>query len=496
MIFPPDGTGAESVSIVNTSRDEDFTLLLVDPRISDDDGGVFHPGDGWPDELVELDAEESLTLEVLFDGDPAAEHTGTLLIDTNTPHAHIVEIPLKSPESTPDVIADTDELDFDWVMAGETEEQQVELINIGPGPVQIDDVYVDGGDDSFAVAHSDDWNPDDGESAQLDADASMDIAVGFTPGAEEEYSAELVVELSDAATDSTTVELIGHGFDNCPEAHATVSTDETDPADLIEITTGAEIELSGADSVHPDGKTIETYQWSVVDQPAMELPGVWPSDEMTTSTWLSRVGYYQFELMVYDEDGIPACEPATVGVETQPVGDVHIELAWQAVESDSGDYTGADLDLYYLHSDGDVWSDPACDYCIYYDRHGRDDDDPFGDDSDVYLTIDSLTGAQPEVIVHSDLADEPTYSAGVHYFSDPIGLGAVNAQLRVIVDNNVLLDETRLMENPGPGAQTGDDNPIVIDEGDFWHVADIEVENGTTVVEFVDQFYADEGFPE
>jgi len=177
---------------------------------------------------------------------------------------------------------------------------------------------------------------------------------------------------------------------------------------------------------------IETYQWSVT-QPPGSVSLLKPGPTYHAPVFEANVaGLYAFELMVWDETGTAACEPAVFEVAVIPDDGIHVELLWHTPgdpdETDEGWGHGSDIDLHLMHPVSEGWFDPVYD-CHHYNKTPdwgttgpQVDDDP-------RLDRDDIDGAGPENInIHSPQA--VSYRVGVHSWSEH-GFGNSTAEVRV-----------------------------------------------------------------
>lgn len=247
-------------------------------------------------------------------------------------------------------------------------------------------------------------------------------------------------ESSDAGVPSDA----GEHVEGCPVA---VAAGSVDGGDTFEESLSAEtqdvVQLSSDGSYSPDNGEL-SYEWSFVLRPANSMadfePG--PSDP-NPEIEIDTVGAYQIELMVYDEDDVPACEPAVVDIATSSSDDVGLMLTWTAPEVEaehggpsSSEGIGTDLDIHYINAGGqDEWGG---DESVYWAQSMQN----WGADGEVTLDIDDLYGEGPEIISHNEPADGGIYRVGVHYFNDD-GWGSSEATVHVHFDGELYGEYSR-----------------------------------------------------
>ena len=220
--------------------------------------------------------------------------------------------------------------------------------------------------------------------------------------------------------------------------------------------------------------TIAAWSWSV-DQPPGSQSVFVPSASFPNPTFeVNTAGVYHFELVVYDEQGVPSCAPDMFEVVVVPEAAIHVELLWHTPEdpdeTDQGPEAGADLDLHFVHpwaggpdldGDGepDGWFDQPFD-CFWFNAHPNwGSFDPSVDD-DPGMDLDDTDGAGPENI-NLGIPEDVTYRVGVHYWNDH-GYGASYATVRVYISSLLAFEVT--------GVQ-------LVDK-DMWEVCTIEWPSG------------------
>jgi hypothetical protein len=158
---------------------------------------------------------------------------------------------------------------------------------------------------------------------------------------------------------------------------------------------------------------------------------------VTPRLFIDLIGTYQIGLEVTDQTGARSCRrQAVVTIVAAPNDDdVYIQLVWDTPEDpDQTDNFGTDLDLHYLHPNGQ-WDEAPWD--IFW-RNPNEDWGVQGDGSDdPSLDIDD-TGAGPENIRHSGL-ENVTYRVGAYYYSDNT-LGESYATLRVYTHGTLAIE--------------------------------------------------------
>ena len=259
----------------------------------------------------------------------------------------------------------------------------------------------------------------------------------------------------------------GATCESCPQAMARARIQGTEPWLIrlapIPLQT---LEFDGRGSTGV-GIDIGSYDWSVVQRPDGSTAELTPNGNVPNPTFfVDLAGTYRFELQVRDAAGVESCEAAEITVIATPDEDIHIQLVWQTPgdpnELDTGGGTGSDLDLHFMHPNGDWDTSP-------WDCHWKNKTPNWGDsisrDDDPSLDIDDTDGAGPENINLNNpegTAVEPvTYKVGVFYFSDH-DYGAVDSTVRIFIEGTLSFESTF----------------VSLADREFWDVARIEWPSG------------------
>ena len=258
--------------------------------------------------------------------------------------------------------------------------------------------------------------------------------------------AEILIR-SNAPPGEKLVEVGGFGaLIYCPTA--VISCAEGDAA-----APWTELHLSGAESYLDecsDEPGIAGWQWSV-NGPIGSQAAFEPSADVEEPTFRPDVaGKYTFHLLVYDEQNVPSCAPATYEVVVVPDQAIWIELFWETPgdpdETDTGPAAGADLDLHLqrpggvgLDHDGDgvheCWLDRDAN-CFWFSPN-PDWWEP-GPHDDPEMVLEDYDGAGPELIAYPAPARE-VYLVGVHYYNDH-GFGESLATVRIHVHGQLVFE--------------------------------------------------------
>jgi len=133
---------------------------------------------------------------------------------------------------------------------------------------------------------------------------------------------------------------------------------------------------------------------------------------------------------------------------------IAVRLTWHTPgDPDETDNFGADLDLHFLHPDGEWWELPWD--CFWQNRYPA-----WG----AKLDIDDTNGLGPEVISLSNPEADALYKIGVDYFNAK-GFGLSIPTVKIFINGQMLFEETG--------------QPL--SEKDFWEVAEIDWDSGVVI---------------
>lgn len=342
------------------------------------------------------------------------------------------------------------ELDFSVVRIGEQREHEVEMRNNSSNifsSIEIRNITItDDGGGAFSIREDSypDGLPD--YSYLLYTFAETTVTIVYSPTAATEQTGELLIVAADNffGQREFRITLKGEGTTlHCPLANAQArlegSTQWQESLRLVEPTT---IELSSGGSLDPEGGPL-TYEWAIIGRPASSTAPLKPSATDPNPTFKpDRAGSYTIELITRSDTGLRSCESSTVEIIYEPINqDIQIELSWYSDEVPAPDDNagkGTDLDLFYKRANTD-WASDSTAYWFHRNQN-------WGNQGIARLVSDSLYGGQPEVVTHTNPADDELYHVGVHYY-DSKDNGASYATLRIYL-NGILVSE--MADHPIP----------------------------------------------
>lgn len=427
----------------------------------------------------ELAPAQSVAVRVWYRPDDNVVDSGRLVFLTNDPDepAHIVHLNPTAERPCLEVTPH-EGVDFGEVAVGQNSLREVTLENCSSSrPLELLRVVL-GDDAAGAFSMHANGLPESfrQEPVVLEPGERRSVDVLVEPERAGALGAELRVAFDPESVDGSSIPLSADAVDygSCPQARAVGSiTPGSRQATDIQADPLRTIQLDGSGSFDPDG-TIARYEWSVLSRPPGSTQRLLPSaGSVSPRIFLDLAGSYEFELVVYDDEGNRSCgERAVVTVNAFGSEDVHVQLVWDTPQDpDQTDNFGTDLDLHYLHANGqwnqapwDIFSrNPTANWGVLNDVA----DDPA-------LDIDDTDGAGPENINHSGL-ENLDYHVGVYHYSDA-ALGESYATVRVYIRGQLALELQ---------------NKRMARTGQFWDVATIHWPSAT--VDAVDRIY--DGFP-
>ncbi len=282
--------------------------------------------------------------------------------------------------------------------------------------------------------------------------------VSYAPDTETSHSGELIIESNAGINQEFPVPLTGQGVDaECPIADVGGSVGGlTAPTNPVEATNQDVVHLDGSNSSDPEGGSL-TYDWNVLYQPDGSQSDVSDSSAVDPTFDVDIVGNFMIELTVYNDAGLPNCEPAVLDILAAPDEDVHIQLVWYTPEINDTyggpipeANVGTDLDIHYVRPGGS-WGDATDSIYYLFDRQDWNGDG----DHNVILDIDDYYGSDPENINHSD-PENGAHPVGVHYYNAR-DFGPAVATVRIYFGTVLVEQMTRTIE----------------DTDHFWYVGDV-----------------------
>lgn len=471
----------ESISI---SGDSEFSISY--PYLTDTGLGPATQDASNPPSTVK--PNEFFPIRVTFDAVDDQFRSAIISIKSNDPNQAVYPVVVTANSNAPCLEVEHDEVDFGYASIGNTTRNTVTLINCSDvAETVITSVQLtDDADGVFAIDSS--YLPGhlaEGGNAVLGPNEVASFPISYAPKEERADQGTLLIRSNDAARTAIEVPIKGQGSNfECPISVAEgriIGTTRWEDDTILAVPLD-EVEFTAEQSYDPD-ETDLSYQWTILQRPLGSGAYLEPNTNAKNPTMLVDIaGIYVIELTVFDEYGIASCEPSQVRIEAHPNSDIHVELTWEVPSSSLK--TGTDIDLHYLHPDGEfghfyrlsmnsTWE-------IFYNNPGPQD---WGGGESVSLDIDDRNGDKPENINHRNPTSGNTYSVGVYYYSDPSNYGVTEATIRVFLAGQLVSEMTQRLENAGGSSGSGD----------FWHVLDIPWDGIELNVEPVDIVHS--GFP-
>lgn len=318
---------------------------------------------------------------------------------------------------TPKISASPETLDFGVVPAGEESVQVVTISSTGDVALQVTEMQVDAGRETFTLLESLPGSYEPGDSFDLTITYSSDGS---------ETSGELEILSNDLDNPNLSVPLLagaeiipdtGDSGDTAPPASQPVAVCSADPVEVQAIHETAD--WIGINSYDTDG-TIVRYEWTLISSPA-GATATMPAGAANRYRFAPDVaGEYVAELVVTDDDGLIS-EPCSATLNATAGDGLWIEMFWT--------HSGDDMDLHLLDDGGSLTTMSDCYYgnCTFgildWGARGVTADDPI-------LDLDDIPGVGPENI-NIESPARGTYTIYVHDYpgSSYMGLNDVTVNV-------------------------------------------------------------------
>lgn len=348
-----------------------------------------------------------------------------------------VTFPIQGEAGTPSLQVSPDPALFGESPLDIERELTVSLTNAGELPLTLDTITLD------AARTSGDFGI--GELPELPLELAPEetalLILTYMPGEEGTDAGVLQIDYTDSTAQliRRDVTIGGIGVDaECPTAVAQAWIRE-DPQNRrgAEVDWGVPLQtlvLDGSSSFADLGD-IADWEWTIISRPEDAVNGIRafdaaPDDPSLAQYLLPIAGRYVFELTVYDDAGIPSCEPARITVVATPQEAVSVELTWtNPADPDESDDEGSDVDLHFVKL-VNAWSTTN-------DTYFGNTEPNWGPELPS-LDRDDTDGGGPETVNLDNPESGNCYGIGVHYFRE--AFGTAYPTIRIYVDG-VLVDE-------------------------------------------------------
>jgi hypothetical protein len=399
------------IEIINDGR---ATLRITDIAFGADSGAVFTKGA----DSLEVPAGDRVPLQVVCTPTTYADYGGTLVLATNDGTRPIVEIPLACAgvyAPTPDLDLDPMTLDFGTVDPGDRATLWASLSNVGDADLHVGST-TQAGSGAFVLAS-------DPEDDTLGPGEEVLLVFTYEPATILGDHGQFLLLSDDPDEPAVTLTLLGNGGGDFEYPVAVIEG----PTTSVPLET---IQLDGSGSTDPSGYEL-TYDWSLERRPEGSTAEIAGSGDRV-SLFLDLAGTFQVNLSVVNEVGIRST-PAEHTIEVVPTDDVHVEMFWDASNSD--------LDLHLLQAGTALFAEPGdCTWCNPNPDWGEAGDAA----DDPTLDLDDRSGYGPENVNIESPADD-AFEMWVHYFEDN-GAGAVTATVRVYLEGAEDFEASEVLE--------------------------------------------------
>lgn len=395
----------ETSTVALTLTNDGLDLLQISGgALSDGTAGVF----SFSLDPLELDVDESTTLEVSFTPTAFASYADTLALSWNHDEDSPTLVPLVGigvDIDRPDIESDpSDCLDFGTVAPGSTATEVLRIRNTGEDDLIIDDTQLVGSG-AFVLQP-------DLDGITVSAGGTSTALVKYSPLSADGDSATYSIYSNDPDESPFEICLIGNGGGagaypvavlDCPDDDVPMST----------------VSFDGSASYDPNDNEPLTYSWTLSGAPDGSGTSLDSDGGTGNSVYMDIAGEYTVSLVVTNTLGVPSA-PAKCTVEAIPTEDIRVELTWDTDESD--------LDLHLAVGTAELYDVPGdlswCNDTPDWGVEGETSDDPV-------RAQDDEDGYGPESVEIVDAANGE-YRARVHYYEDDGG-GATTATVRIYV---------------------------------------------------------------
>lgn len=418
-----------------------FLTGSFDFYFTDSDGAVF-----VPDLPITIDGAGYEEIDITYHPEADGFDEATFIIRSDDAYTRTLEVPVTAnTDQACIVVTGEDGIDFGARFISETHNKAVTITNCSQGQdLEVDAITlgVHGelvGQERFQLGNL----PDLTSPLVLGPGETSSLTLSYSPilytvathpdlctsdPCEVADGATLTITSNDEAKSPLVVDVRGVGTDNhCPVAIARARVrGDTVWNTLINTNPLAVLEFDGSQSDDSEGP-IQSFQWEIADAPEDSVAIFEPSANVENpSFFLDLAGQYIFRLRVFDGEGDESCDSAEIFAFAEPTEAIHIQLVWETAEdlnrTDTGAGRGSDVDLHFLHPDGE-WDNQDGNHG---DCHWKDREPNWGDISsssdNPSLDRDDTDGWGPEAISLDEpegTEDDPfLYSVGVFYFSD------------------------------------------------------------------------------
>lgn len=366
---------------------------------------------------LDVEAGSSAEVVVTFEPTALAAYDTALLLASNDPEHALVSLPLHGEgiDGGPELVLDTDALDFGVVKKGSTSNRVFTITNAGDEDLVVSTTSQQAGSGAFLLQS-------DPRGELIQPGGSFPVLVAYVPTTTDGDQGSFTLVSNDPDSPEQAVSFIGNGGGVTEYPVAVIAaTTEAEPGDTII--------LDGTGSYDPGDNTPLVYTWSMLEQPEASTSALSATTLSAPSLHLDTAGSFTVALQVQNSLGVASATTVHT-VAAVPEQDIYVVLSW--------DTDRADLDLHLLQADGTAVFDATSDCCWCNEQPdwgeaGETDDNP-------QLAQDADGDGGPESIILPDPVDGE-YFARVHYYQDD-GSGTTEATVRIYLEGE-LIDQYR-----------------------------------------------------
>jgi hypothetical protein len=221
LLFPSIPAGQSAQQELTIRNVGSATVSLVNIRINRENAPyeiTLQNGDQLPD-LITIEPDETVTEILMVTYLPTenrrADDSDELIIDTNSSQQRELSIPIRTSDATPNIFLSPDSFEFGNVDAGETEDLEAIIRNVGQGPLLVSRMYIEGSEDFTFLIDDEVINDNNFSSFTIEAGASKSVTLRYAPPTTGPDRADLVIISNDPQASRFNSPLSANGAAPC-----------------------------------------------------------------------------------------------------------------------------------------------------------------------------------------------------------------------------------------------------------------------------------------
>jgi|GEM_PF-3304269 len=428
--------------------------VLSFDRISVSEGAdVFTVGQ-FP---VDVGPNQSIEVDILFTPfETRKPYTGVLTIQTNDPEEKQIDVPMDGIGGFRRIRVEPRSLDFGTVDEGAGRERDIVISNVGEDRLTIESVTW--------TSTSTDLRAENlvGSTMVLEARTSTTVVISYYPVdrfsdsgmieiiSNDEMEPRIQVPVSAEA--NLAPRAIAWG---CQTVFGQIGCDGENKGRRFSLGVGQRVGLDGRESFDPEGDTIASFRWQIVEAPADGAGLVFHNGDdiqirkrATGDFEVTDVGSYVLRLIASDERGIPSLDTPESRIRIAP-RDLQVLLRWNL---------DTDVDLHFIspggrlgdYGTGQIGTSTGTD-CSWANR-GPNWSDVTSNFDDPRLDIDAVSSKGPEITSLNE-PEEGRYGVFAHFCDSKSQGGTTSLTVEVYSEGQLIesIDSADFMLSLSPG---------------------------------------------